>query len=86
MILLEFMANGSLKEFLLNSKPTPEGLVELLPYELAKMCRDVASGMAFLSSMGYVHRDLAARYRHVVRAVRINLTVSLKACNLLFLF
>ncbi len=60
-ILIEFMANGSLSDYLSASKPTAEGVVELLPHELSGMCRDVASGLAFLTSHGFIHRDVAAR-------------------------
>jgi insulin receptor len=62
MMIIEYASRGSLKDFLILSKPTPEGLVELLPNELARMCADVAEGMAFLSAKGFVHRDLAARH------------------------
>ncbi len=62
MMIIEFASNGSLKDFLQSSKPTEAGVVELLPHELARMCADVANGMAFLSAKGFVHRDLAARF------------------------
>lgn len=61
MIILEYMARGSLKDVLRHSKPTADGVLEILPAEMARMCLDVASGMAFLSSKGFVHRDVAAR-------------------------
>ena len=60
-IIMEYLALGSLKDYLVSSKPTAEGLLEILPHEMAAMCRDVASGMAFLSGQGFVHRDVAAR-------------------------
>jgi serine/threonine protein kinase len=59
------MSNGSLKEYLLQCKPTADGVAELLPYELSRLCADVASGMHFLSSQNFVHRDLAARLVHI---------------------
>ena len=32
-----------------------------LPIMLLKFCREIAAGMAYLCSKGFVHRDLAAR-------------------------
>ena len=62
MIILEYMAHGSLKDFLRNSKPSSEGVLEILPNEMAQFACDIASGMTFLSDKGFVHRDLAARF------------------------
>ena len=62
MIILEYMAHGSLRDFLRNSKPSPEGVLEILPNEMAQFACDIAMGMEFLSSKGFVHRDLAARF------------------------
>ena len=61
MIIMEYVSRGSLKDVLVSSKPTPEGL-EIFPSESSRMCYDVACGMQFLSSKGFVHRDLAARF------------------------
>jgi len=34
---------------------------ESLPHLLLNFCREIASGMAYLSSKSFIHRDLAAR-------------------------
>ena len=60
-MIIEYMSNGSLKDFLTASKPTLDGVLEILPHEMAGFCRDVGAGMAFLSQHKFVHRDLAAR-------------------------
>ncbi|XP_064397081.1 tyrosine-protein kinase Mer-like [Halichondria panicea] len=64
-ILLPFMANGSLKDFL-KKKRTHVTNVETLPEDmnvstLVRMCMDVANGMEYLAEEKFVHRDLAAR-------------------------
>ncbi|KAJ8007502.1 hypothetical protein DPEC_G00118160 [Dallia pectoralis] len=55
MILTEFMENGSLDTFLKKN----DGQFTVI--QLVGMLRGMASGMRYLSDMGYVHRDLAAR-------------------------
>ena len=38
-----------------------EGSMNIDDHKLLSYCRQVASGMAYLSNKGFVHRDLAAR-------------------------
>ncbi|XP_064397080.1 receptor tyrosine-protein kinase erbB-2-like isoform X2 [Halichondria panicea] len=64
-ILLPFMANGSLKDFL-KTKRTHVTNVDILPKDLnvstlVRMCMEVANGMEYLAEEKFVHRDLAAR-------------------------
>ncbi|XP_063065861.1 ephrin type-A receptor 5 [Engraulis encrasicolus] len=55
MIITEYMENGSLDTFLRKN----DGQFTVI--QLVGMLRGMASGMRYLSDMGYVHRDLAAR-------------------------
>ena len=63
-MLMEYMSRGSLKEVLRMARPV-DNVAEFFPFELARMCCDIASGMTFLSSRNFVHRDLASRCGHI---------------------
>ena len=61
LLVIELLSKGDLRNHLL--KMRSEGGVEAIVDRrtLLSYCRQVASGMAYLSSKAFVHRDLAAR-------------------------
>ncbi len=59
--MLELLKKGDLRSHLLRMRSEEEEGVRIDDRTLLKYCRQVASGMAYLSSKAFVHRDLAAR-------------------------
>ena len=60
MLVLELLTQGDLRDHLLHMR-SERGGVSVDDHTLLSYCRQVASGMAYLSSKAFVHRDLAAR-------------------------
>ena len=62
MMIIELAARGDLKNFLRECRPTLDVKGMLSETQQVKMAVDIASGMAFLASRKFVHRDLACRF------------------------
>ncbi len=60
-MVLELLIKGDLREHLLKMRSVEDGEVSVDDHTLLSYCRQVASGMAYLSNKAFVHRDLAAR-------------------------
>lgn len=61
-IVVEYMKDGNLRDFLRKSRPTLEQPVPAVSAsQLIAFIVDIATGMEYLSSQGCVHRDLATR-------------------------
>ena len=61
LLVLELLSKGDLRNHLLKTRPEEGGGAHVEGHTLLKYCRQVASGMAYLSKKAFVHRDLAAR-------------------------
>ena len=62
LLVLELLLKGDLRDHLLHMRSGEEGGdVSVDDHTLLSYCRQVASGMAYLSNKAFVHRDLAAR-------------------------
>ncbi len=61
LLVLELLTRGDLRNHLLHMRSDEEGGgVSVDSHTLLSYCRQVASGMAYLSNKAIVHRDIAA--------------------------
>ena len=66
--MLEMLKLGNLLDCLLRMNPNEGGALDIDDQTLLSYCRQVASGMAYLSSKAFVHRDLASWSLRITRA------------------
>ena len=62
MFVMELASRGDLRSYLRECRPTGDRSTHLNQQQMMKMMIDIANGMSFLGSFGYVHKDLSARF------------------------
>lgn len=89
-LVLELTVNGDLKTFLLeaaaalassNHENLKRPQAAIKAPQLVAMATDVAAGLGYLESLGYVHRDVAARNCMVTQNLSVKLTGSQDCCD-----
>jgi serine/threonine protein kinase/Leucine-rich repeat (LRR) protein len=61
MVVLELCERGSLFDLLRNEELLPANAASIECGRVLEIAKDVATGMLYMSNLGFVHRDLAAR-------------------------
>ncbi|EDQ88859.1 uncharacterized protein MONBRDRAFT_32678 [Monosiga brevicollis MX1] len=62
MLLVEYMPDGNMRDFLREARPkTPGAAASVTSTQMLGFLKDVAAGMAYIAGKRFVHRDLAAR-------------------------
>ncbi len=86
LLVLELLTRGDLRNYLLHMRSEEEVGVSVDAHTLLSYCRQVASGMVYLSNKAFVHRDLAARNILVSEDEICKVTTLLKSNNNIIYF